>query len=138
MKSLTKQSDKAKDWAGNLKGRQFRPRVAFASEVNGQTVQMIMNLGEAANSKNGRTHWILQDLTMPTTWGQYHGYSRSWGLFGHAEAIRNAFVDFRENGEYGRGSIAIELPDELGVTIGGPVGLEPVMRERLPGPRRGS
>ena len=54
--------------------------------------------------------------------------SRSLWVEGRREAIRNAFIAFRENMEYGRGTIAIRLPAGLVRELGGDAGVEPRMR----------
>jgi hypothetical protein len=87
-----------------------------------------MMLGEAEGSEEGRIHWVLADITSKKTQQVYDGYSFKSGAAGHQEAIRKAFVDFRENAEYGRGTIAIRLPAAVSVYAGGPVAIEPRMR----------
>ena len=91
---------------------------------------MVAMLGEHTDSRqnDGPAHWVLADITSPNTRQRYHGRSTQPGQAGHAEAIRQAFVDFRENGEYGRGTIAITLPGGLSTAIGGPVSVESTMR----------
>lgn len=122
-----RQERTARAWSAHYR-RQFRPRVAFASEVTGQTILMEMVLGEERDSRQagGAAHWVLADVTSPSTQMRYDGRSGQAGLAGDAAAIRAAFVNFRENGDYGRGTIAITLPPELTDVI--PVTIEPTMR----------
>jgi Bacterial toxin 4 len=121
IKSRTTQMKWATAWGGAFKKPtgggepiSYHPRVTFASEVNGQVIQMVMSLGEHDDSTPEHQHWMLLDVTAESTRQKYHGRSSKGGVAGRDEAIRNAFVDFRENGEYGRGTIAIRLPEALG------------------------
>lgn len=120
----------------HFRGTNFRPHVVLASEENGLVTQMLMMLGEAKDSDaaNGRVHWVLADITSKNTQQVYDGKSSKSGVAGHQEAIRNAFVDFRENAEYGRGTIAIRLPQAVSDYAGGAVTIEPRMRA-APGSR---
>ncbi len=121
------QAETATSWSIGYR-RQFRPRVTFASEVTGQTIIMEMVLGEDHDSRQdgGAAHWVLADVSSPSTRQRYDGHSSAAGAQGDVDAIRAAFVNFRENGEYGRGTIAITLPPELTTVV--PVSIEPTMR----------
>ncbi|MEN0064584.1 MAG: DUF4157 domain-containing protein [Myxococcota bacterium] len=104
---------------GQISGPNYRPQVTLASEENGMVTQFILLLGEVAGSREGRRRYVLADVTSQRTRGYYTGsVSTRSGLAGHNEAIRNAFVDFRENAEYGRGTIAIRLPPNLIEAVG--------------------
>jgi hypothetical protein len=107
----------------------YRPRVVLASEENGMVTQMLMVLGEASDSSDGDWHYKLADVTSAATQDTYEGTSEQSGTAGRNEAIRQAFVDFRENNGYGRGTIAIRLPD-----MGFETTLEQTMRS-APGTR---
>ena len=61
----------------------------------------------------GHPHWNLVDISNSSVNEIYHGKSDTAGPTGHAAAIRDAFRDFAENNDYGRGTIAIRLPAEL-------------------------
>ena len=107
-------------------GRVVRPRMILVSEVNGQLYQLVVNLGEAKRSAPGRRVWRLIDVTSEDTQDDYEGSGDT-----HAEAIQAAVDAFRDNSEYGRGSLAVRLPDALDRLAGGKVILrEPVMRVR--------
>ncbi|AFE04347.1 hypothetical protein COCOR_01875 [Corallococcus coralloides DSM 2259] len=119
-----------------IPGANFRPAVTLVSEENGQVHELVMMLGEAAGSREGARHYLLADVTAPSPKDRYvfEGRSSQAGTKGHAEAVRKAFVDFRENNGYGRGTLALRLPKALEDAAGGPLGLEPRMRS-APGTR---
>lgn len=121
---------------GRIPGRDFRPHVTLVSEETGQVNELIMMLGEAEGSREGARHYLLADVTAPSPRDKYvfEGRSTQAGAAGHAEAVRKAFVDFRENNGYGRGTLAIHLPVALEEAAGGPLGVEPRMRS-APGTR---
>ena len=108
----------------------YHPHVVLVSEENGNTYDLVTTLGEAADSTEGNRHYLLADVTSPKPHDRYvyEGRSTQAGVNGHSEAIRQAFVDFRENNGYGRGTIAIRLPSTLATAIGGPPQVEPEMR----------
>jgi hypothetical protein len=116
--------------AGTFKnGVEYRPRVVLASEETGQVTPVLMMLGEAKASTDKHPKWQLIDITSPSARDIYEGESKLEGPAGHSAAIRDAFVNFREKNEYGRGTIAIRLPAQLtsqpayaGATV------EPLMR----------
>lgn len=112
--ALRTQHSTARRWSREIE-RDHRPNVTLVSEENGQVYQLLSMLGEARDSRpdQNRHHWIFYDITSDKTQRRYHGHSTRAGEEGRNEAIRNAFVDFRENAEYGRGTIAIRMPDEL-------------------------
>ncbi len=91
----------------------YRPGVVLVSEENGQSYPLMMMLGQATGSSDGNWHYKLVNLTDPGNQNIYEGRSRQTGIAGHNEAIRKAFVDFRENNGYGRGTIAIRLPENM-------------------------
>ena len=99
---------------------EIRPQVTFVSEENGSVVRMAMILGPAEGTSDEHPKWVLLDVTSPSTQGKYFGTSRNPGAAGHAEAIAEAFKEFSEKGEYGRGTIAISLP-RVNATGGTPV-----------------
>jgi hypothetical protein len=107
--------------------QEYRPQVTFASERNGMVTRMLMRLGQHPSSTEAAKHWVLADVTTGTP-TVHHGRSSTEGVAGHAAAIRSAFVDFRENAEYGRGTIAIRLPDAIGTDLGGEISIDPAMR----------
>ncbi|NNB92911.1 DUF4157 domain-containing protein [Corallococcus exiguus] len=119
-----------------IPGANFRPAVTLVSEENGQAHELVMMLGEAEGSREGARHYLLADVTAPSPKDRYvfEGRSGQAGTKGHAEAVRKAFVDFRENNGYGRGTLALRLPKALEDAAGGPLGLEPRMRS-APGTR---
>lgn len=106
----------------------YRPSVTLASEENGQVIPMLMMLGESPDSVDGKRRYWLVDVTSASTQQKYEGKSAKKGHEGHEEAIRNAFVAFREDADYGRGTIAIKLPKTLETALGKPVRIEPEMR----------
>lgn len=124
------------DVVRKMSGANYHPRVTLVSEETGQVNELLMVLGEAANSTDSNRHYLLADVTTSNPHDRYifEGESTQAGLAGHSEAIRKAFVDFRENNGYGRGTIAIRLPSTLEQDVGGPIGLEPEMRS-APGSR---
>jgi hypothetical protein len=121
---------------GRIPGRDFRPHVTLVSEETGQVNELIMMLGEAEGSREGARHYLLADVTAPSPRDRYvfEGRSTQPGAAGHAEAVRKALVDFRENNGYGRGTLAIRLPQALEEAAGGSLGVEPRMRS-APGSR---
>ena len=120
------------DMARGLKTPVYRPRVVLASEENGQVTQMVMMLGETTDSTESRRKYRLVDLTSPNTQGSYDGESTQAGTAGHSQAMQNAFYNFRDNAEYGRGTIAVRLPIS---TLTG-VSVEQTMRARPGSTRR--
>ena len=97
-----------------IKGSAYSPRVTLASEENGQTYQLLTVLGQTKTKEDdGVVEYRLADVTSKNHQQQYRGSSTAAGPAGHQEAIRNAFVNFRENNGYGRGTIVIRFPAEL-------------------------
>lgn len=125
---------RANAFSKHYKGPHYRPAVTLASEENGSVTQMLMILGEAKNQQDGVKQWALSDITSPNTQQVYFGSSSQPSIAGHQEAIRNAFINFRENAEYGRGTIAIRLPEAIGADFGGAISIESTMRA-APGTR---
>ncbi len=113
---------------GKIKGTNYRPDVVLASEENGQVIKMLMMLGEGEGSKDGKRVYNLIDVTSSKTRGVYDGRSTKSGNEGHTEAIRNAFVNFRENNGYGRGTIALKLPQKLQDDLGFNIAIDAQMR----------
>ena len=96
------------------KDKAYSPRVTLASEENGQTYQLLTVLGQTKTLEDdGTVEYRLADVTSKDHQQQYRGTSKTAGPAGHQEAIRNAFVNFRENNGYGRGTIVIRFPPEL-------------------------
>ena len=102
----------ARKQAGELKS-EVRPRVALASEENGQVTPVLMMLGQLNESDEAHKQWRLVDITSPGSRDFYTGESSLAGPAGHSVAIRDAFRKFAEDNQYGRGTIAIRLPAEL-------------------------
>jgi hypothetical protein len=110
--SVAKQAAKAHDWAKELRvGSQFSPKVTLISEENGAVIKMDMILGETDDSKPEKPSWALSDVTTAKTQEQYRGRSDQAGAAGHREAIKAAFQKFADDANYGRGTIAVELPE---------------------------
>ncbi len=116
--------------ADRMPNGNYRPHVTLVSEENGQVNDLVVLLGEAGDSREGARHYLLADATASSPRDRYifEGQSKQPGLAGHAEAVRAAFIDFRENNGYGRGTIAIRLPSTLEAAVGGSLGLDPQMR----------
>ncbi|HEX5013959.1 MAG TPA: hypothetical protein VFV72_07330 [Candidatus Limnocylindrales bacterium] len=102
-----------------LSTKEVRPRVTLVSEENGAVVRMAMMLGQSMGSDDYRPKWSLLDVTSEKTQREYEGEATMSGAEGHNEAIRKAFEQFAEKAEYGRGTLAIDIP-ELGETVGKP------------------
>lgn len=99
---------------GAIEGASWSPRVTLASEENGATYQLLMVLSQTKSlEKNKVVEYRLADVTTHDAQQEYLGESKAPGAEGHREAIRAAFVNFRENNGYGRGTIVIRLPKEL-------------------------
>lgn len=96
-------------------GTSLRPRVAFVSEENGALVKMDMILGHAKRSSEAQSRWVLADVTTKDTARSYDGSSTKTGDEGDAEAVRKAFQAFADKAEYGRGTIAIDIPERPGL-----------------------
>ena len=100
--------------AGTFKGGvEYRPRIVLASEETGQVTPVLAMLGEAIKSTDKHPMWRLIDISSPSSRDVYEGESAIEGTAGHSAAIRDAFRDFAESNEYGRGTIAIRLPAQL-------------------------
>jgi hypothetical protein len=127
-KQLAEILESTQKLGGKIKGANYRPDVVLASEENGQVIKMLMMLGEGEGSKDGKRVYNLIDVTSPKTRAVYDGRSTKTGNDGHTEAIRNAFVNFRENNGYGRGTIAIKLPQKLQEDLGFQVAIDAQMR----------
>lgn len=117
-------------------GTTYRPHVTLASEETGQIFPMVMMLGQAADSREGGRHYILADVTSASTQQTYEGRSGAAGEASHNEAIFRAFIDFRENAEYGRGTIAVRMPEALERDLGFQIRQVPATMRAAPG-RRG-
>ncbi|GAA4936635.1 DUF4157 domain-containing protein [Streptomyces coeruleoprunus] len=136
------ENDEHATWVGQQHARftpvggitEFRPRLALASEENGQVTEVRTMLGELAGSREGARRWALVDITSPGSRDIYVGRGSPSGHAGQVAAIRDAFRVFAENSGYGRGTLAIRLPAELGTALGAPVPIEPAMRS-APGSR---
>lgn len=102
-----------------MKAPVYRPRIVLASEENGQVSLMVMMLGETSDSTDARRKYRLVDMTSPNTQDAYEGESTQAGIAGHSQAIQNALYRFRDNSEYGRGTIAVRLPANMpeGITV---------------------
>ena len=110
-KKKVEQRDLAKEKSALVKdGEQLRPRVTFVSEENGSLVRMEMILGPSKSRGIAKTEWVLADVTAEPTQGTYIGRSQKEGSEGASEAALKAFENFAEKAEYGRGTIAIEIP----------------------------
>jgi hypothetical protein len=111
-----------------------RPRLALASEENGQVSEIRTMLGELTRSREGARRWALVDITSSASRDIYVGESALPGHAGHVAAIRDTFRNFAENAGYGRGALAIRLPAELTTALGAAVPIDAAMRS-APGPR---
>lgn len=121
---------------GEGKKTQFRPRMVLASEVTGQVTDVLVALGQVSKGDSGPWKWKLVDITSPGSRDEYVGTSSKAGEAGRAEAIRNCFVRFREKSGYGRGTLAIRLPDDLRSAVP-TVHVEETMRSAPGGADRG-
>ncbi|HET9872842.1 MAG TPA: DUF4157 domain-containing protein [Propionibacteriaceae bacterium] len=112
----------------------FRPRLALASRETGQVSEIRTMLGQLGPSQSyeGHRRWALVDITSPGSRDVYVGESGLPGHAGQVAAIRDAFRRFAENAGYGRGTLAIRLPEELATALGAPVPIEAQM-ESAPG-----
>ena len=86
----------------------YRPRVTLVSEVDGQAYPIVANLVQENGSKAGARRWRLIDVTSKDTKRIYRGSGAT-----HNDAINDAFKEFKWRCAYGRGTIAIRLPDQL-------------------------
>jgi hypothetical protein len=108
-------------------GKTFRPRVTLASEENGSVLPISMTLAMVDSDKERK--WVLVDLTNDdTARNPYPGTSTKEGLAGHTEAIAKAFKFFAGRHEYGRGTIAMRLPEEVSTLAGGNVVIPETLR----------
>jgi hypothetical protein len=107
--------------AGDLQGPAFRPHMAFVPRMDGRSLPLTMVLSEARGSGDGRRHWTLVDLSTPGHHDSYEGRSSGRGAVGHADAIRAAIRAFVGGVPYGRGTVAVRLPEAMSAYVGGPV-----------------
>ena len=121
---------------GEGKKTQFRPRMVLASEVNGQVTDVLVALGQVSKGDSGPWKWKLVDITSPGSRDEYIGTSSKAGEAGRVEAIRNCFRKFAETSGYGRGTLAIRLPDDLRSAVP-TVQVEATMRSAPGGADRG-
>lgn len=105
----------------DLKAETYRPRVAFVPVSSGSTLPVVMMLAEHSTSTDQRQRWVLVDVSVAGHRDRYEGTSSAGGTAGRAAAIRNALADFAGTIPYGRGEIAVRLPDTLTQTLGGEV-----------------
>lgn len=110
-----------------------RPRVVLASEETGQVTELTCMLGETSKDGAATTTWNLVDITSASTRKVYTGSSKLTGTAGREAAIRDAFRNLAENGDYGRGTLAIRLPAELTTYLGGEVISYPTEMRSAPG-----
>jgi hypothetical protein len=113
---------------------EFRPRISLASEETGQVSDILCMLGQISPEGVTPVRWRLVDITTESTHDDYTGSSNLPGAAGRAAAIRDAFRNFAENADYGRGTLAIRLPGDLVSAPGGPVSIDQTMESR-PGPK---
>lgn len=113
--------------------QEFRPRVVLASEETGQVTEILCMLGQISPGPDAPWQWRLVDVTSAGTRDYYTGKSALPGPAGRTAAIRDAFRNFAENGDYGRGTLAIRLPAELATALGAQVVMDGEMVSR-PGP----
>jgi hypothetical protein len=113
---------------------EFRPRISLASEETGQVSDILCMLGQVSREGVTPVQWRLIDITTESTHDYYTGTSNLPGAAGRNAAIRDAFRNFAENADYGRGTLAIRLPGDLINAPGGPVSIDQAMVSR-PGPR---
>ncbi|MGZ4340716.1 MAG: hypothetical protein ACXVHX_01080 [Solirubrobacteraceae bacterium] len=86
----------------------YRPRVTLVSEVDGQVYPIVANLVQENGSTVGARRWRLIDVTSKDTKRVYKGSGAT-----HNDAINDAFRDFKWRAAYGRGTIAIRLPEQV-------------------------
>ncbi|KQW48926.1 hypothetical protein ASC77_09410 [Nocardioides sp. Root1257] len=133
LESMTK--DDHEEWVGKKAGqfkevggkREFRPRMVLASEETGQVSELLCMLGQLSPGPDAPWRWALVDITSPGTRNIYEGSSSLPGAAGRSAAIRDAFRNFAENADYGRGTLAIRMPQEL-IDAVGAVDVEATMR----------
>lgn len=115
---------------------EFRPRMVLASEETGQVTELNCMLGQISPGPDAPWKWRLVDVTTAGTRDYYTGSSPLPGAAGREAAIRDAFRNFAENADYGRGTLAIRMPKELTAALGGvAVHVDASMRSR-PGPNK--
>ncbi len=103
--ALNEQRRRAETSAGRVTGRVFRPRATFVSRVTGETYPLLLQLGEL--TQQGSTH-VFQLSDETTRDGRrYQGRGST-----PSEAAWNAFVALAERSEYGRGEIAVRMPED--------------------------
>ncbi|GAB3866209.1 hypothetical protein GCM10028801_38180 [Nocardioides maradonensis] len=107
---------------------EVRPRLVLASEETGQVTELTCMLGQVSEPGATETVWHLVDITSASTRKVYAGTSKLTGTDGQQAAIRDALRNFAENGDYGRGTIAIRLPAELTTYIGAVISYPTEMR----------
>jgi hypothetical protein len=102
-----------------MTGTTYRPRMALASEVDGRTYNLVTILGEVGTANPKKHHFQLADITDPSRQQKYDGHSSKEGAAGTQEAIQAALYAFRDNNEYGRGTIVVDIQkpalDSLGI-----------------------
>jgi hypothetical protein len=110
--------------------KDFRPRMALASEETGQVSDILCMLGQTSPEGVTPVRWELVDITTQATHDYYTGTSNLPRAAGRNAAIRDAFRNFAENADYGRGTLAIRLPSNLINAPGGPVSIDEAMVSR--------
>ena len=133
-KNLTFAADRLKEYIEVGGVKEFRPRMVLASEETGQVSDILCMLGQISPEGVTPVRWRLADVTTESTHDYYTGTSNLPGAAGRNAAIRDAFRNFAENADYGRGTLAIRLPSNLINAPGGPVSIDEAMVSR-PGPK---
>ena len=105
-----------------LTGTVYRPRITLISELDGQAYPIMANLARDAEAGPGQIRWRLNDLTSPTTQQTFVGKGAT-----NQEALRDLFLEFAEKNEYGRGSIAVRLPESLATDLGESIVITPLL-----------
>lgn len=89
----------------------YTPVVTLISQETGQEYQLITMIGETKDSNAEKTEVILIDVTTHKTQGKYYGTSTNPDKkLAYQEAIKDAFVDFGKECEYGKGAVVYRIP----------------------------
>lgn len=97
----------------DLKDAGYHPQVAFVPDSDGRVLPVMMQLAERSDSTEAHQRWVLIDVSVSGHRDRYEGSSTRPGAAGRAAAIGKAFENFAGGVPYGRGEIAIRLPDVL-------------------------
>ena len=115
---------------------EFRPRMVLASEVNGQVTDVLCALGKVSKGDSAPWKWKLVDITSPGSRDEYVGHPLEGWRGGSRRGDPRFFRKFAEKSGYGRGTLAIRLPDDLKAAVP-TASVEPTMRSAPGGADRG-